>query len=157
MEVSMKMIKGFKVYNHKAKEPWGIVSDICFDCDTSKVTSIVAETISIVPISKIIAFDEINNIINGAVVLKKGTVSRVQRLDDKACRQHSFKGIETVLDENMTKNRLRDIRFNFETGEMTDIVISKNLLTPKNSVRINRIIAKENIIYLQKEGGSGNV
>lgn len=71
MEVSMKMIKGFKVYNHKAKEPWGIVSDICFDCDTSKVTSIVAETISIVPISKIIAFDEINNIINGAVVLKK--------------------------------------------------------------------------------------
>lgn len=78
-------------------------------------------------------------------------------MDDKACRQHSFKGIETVLDENMTKNRLRDIRFNFETGEMTDIVISKNLLTPKNSVRINRIIAKENIIYLQKEGGSGNV
>ena len=159
MEISAKDIKGFKVYDHEATEPWGTVADICFDCRSAKVITVLVETISIIPITKVIDFNSINNIIKGAVVLKKDiTVQNREKENPADERQIHFNKISKVLDGTSRANRLRDIKFNFETGAMTDIIFSKNIFSKKNSVGVNKIWVKDNTIFIEKnEGRSGNV
>jgi len=156
LEISSKNLKGFKVYDHESSEPWGTIKDVCFDCNPAKVKCFVVETLSLVPIAKIVEFGQVNNIIKGAVVLKKGAMA-------KPCKasgingQLSFDNVAKVAYANHTRTRLRDIRFDFETGEMTDLIVSKNILSPQNHIKANQIVLKENTVYMQSEGGNDNV
>ena len=156
MEISVKSLKGFKVYDHESSEPWGTVKDVCFDCDPAKVKYFVVETLSLVPISKRVEFEQINNIIRGAVVLKKDAVAKPCKISEQRDTL-IFDNVKKAVCENQKKVRLRDIRFDFETGEMTDFVVSKNMFSPKSHIKAKQIFINENTVYMQSEGGKGNV
>ncbi len=152
MEISVKNLKGFKVYNHESSEPWGTVKDVCFDCSPAKVKCLVVETLSLVPISKRVEFGQINNIIKGAVVLKKDALAKPFRQD-----KLSFEKVKKAVCDNQKSIQLRDVRFDFETGEMTDFVVSKNIFSPKSHIKAKQISVKENTVYINGGGGKNNV
>ena len=156
MEISVKNLKGFKVYDHESTEPWGTVKDVCFDCNSARVRYFVVETLSLVPISKRVEFSQINNIIKGAVVLKKDALAKPYKGTEQSDRL-SFDNIKNAACPNREITRLRDIRFNFETGEMTDLVVAKNIFSPKSYIRAKQISVKENTVYMQSEGGKNDV
>lgn len=156
LEISVKNLKGFKVYDHESSEPWGTVKDVCFDCDPAKVKYFVVETLSLVPIPKRVEFGQINNIIKGAVVLKKDALAKPCKGTAQSDRL-SFDNIKKAACPNQKRTRLRDIRFDFETGEMTDFVVSKNIFSPKSHIKVRQISIKENTVYMQSEGGENNV
>lgn len=156
MEISVKNLKGFKVYDHESSEPWGTVKDVCFDCEPAKVKYFVVETLSLVPISKRVEFGQINNIIKGAVVLKKNALAKTCKISEQSGRL-SFDSVKKAAYADQKRTRLRDIRFDFETGEMTDFVVSKNIFSHKSHIKAKQISIKENTVYMQSEGGKNNV
>ena len=151
MQLSVKDIKGFKVYNHESDEPWGVVADICFNCDNATVTELIVETLSIIPITKTVKFNEINNIIKGAVILKANSMPQIRNknLNTTDATEH-FNRIEYVSD-NQTKKKLWDIRFDFETGELVDLVVAKNFFSRKNHIPANKMYLKDNTIYINSK------
>ena len=156
MEISVKNLKGFKVFDHESSEPWGTVKDVCFDCDPVKVKYFIVETLSLVPISKRVEFGQINNIIKGAVVLKKDALAKPCKISEQKDKL-SLDNVKKAAYANQKRTRLRDIRFDFETGKMTDFVVSKNIFSPKSHINAKQISVKENTVYMQSEGGKDNV
>ncbi len=141
-----KNIKKLKVYDYNMREPWGTVRDLCFENDSQSIKAIVVETISLIPISCLVEFKDIKNIGMRGIILKKDCrTKKISCLEDFT----SIKSISSVRNDKNKKSIFRDMRFNLETGEITDIVLAKNIFSKKTKIPINKITIKENTIYIE--------
>lgn len=150
MEISAKKLKGFKIYNHEANKPFGVVTDICFDESLSKIIALTSETISIIPITKTVSFDSINNIGKDYIVLKKDAEIQSKNSLNNQQSQINFNEIKKAIDPKSHFKKVRDIRFDFETGKMTDIVVSENIFTKQINICRRNVSVKNNTIYINK-------
>ncbi len=150
LEICFKKIKKLKVYTHGKSEPWGIVRDVCLENNTPGIRAIVVETISLIPISRMIEFKDIKHIGEREVVLNENF--RIKKvLNENSENFVSVKNIYSVKNNKSQKSLFRDMRFDTETGEITDVIFSKNFFSQKTKIPINKITVKENTIYIDNE------
>ncbi len=149
VKLSINKLKGTKVYFVEQHEPWGIFCDVMLN-KNGKVVAYIVKTLSIVPISKVIQNRDIDRIENGRIVVKSGTRLVNCELFQKAYRDNVMKleSVKKVVSHNMKSKKLKDMRFEFETGEMCDIVVSQNIITGKHRILVNKIFTKDNTIYI---------
>ncbi len=151
MKVSKSKLKNAKVYFCGESEPFGVFSDTILD-ESGRVAGYMVKTLSIVPISKIIRIGDIEKIVDGRVYLSKSaTLENSEhfktRTGGKFVYADNIKTAAVGLDK--ASRKLKDIRFDFETGEICDVVIVKNIITGKEKLSVNKISAKDNTIYIQ--------
>ena len=63
--------------------------------------------------------------------------------------------IKNAVDQDKGRGRLKDIRFDMETGEICDLVVLKNIIVGKEEISVNKIFAKDNTIYIEKQCKKG--
>ena len=150
MKVTNKELKNSKVYFCDESEPFGVFSDAILD-ESGRIAGYLVKTLSIVPISKIIRVCDIEKIIDGKVFLTKGaTLENSEHFKTRTGgRLLCTDQIKTAVGTDKIPRKLKDIRFDFETGEICDVVIIKNIITGKEELSVNKISAKDNTIYVE--------
>ena len=144
MELSLKKIKGFRVYEDGASEPWGIIVDAVLDENKMSIVALKADTLSLIPLPKIIPLDNISVIASEKVIVNE-CKNFINSKENCTCELSELK---------VSKNKkLRDVLFLAETGEMTDVIISKNIFSSKAQVSVNKIFVRDNTIYIKQKGG----
>ncbi len=152
LNVGVKKLKKFKVFRAKEREPWGIVKDVCVSNYSDCVKALLVETISLVPLGKIVEISDIKRIERGRIILNEEYTSK--KISDFNDFRYEFLNPTEVRAVKIRENenrRFKDMRFNLETGEITDIVVSKNIFSPKTKIPINKISVKENTIYIGRD------
>lgn len=144
MEISIKKLKGTKVYFENDTEAWGVVSDVIFDCKLKKAVALVIKTISLIPFCRLIGMEYILSLYDKKIVLKRTCNPKGLFLETSGSSI-----LNQVIDPNLRKSRLKDIHFDFETGLLCDVVFSKNILSGNHKVLINKISLKDNTIYIE--------
>ncbi len=144
LNICLSKLKGSKVFlEDEDDEECGTVRDVCFDEKNGSVEAIVVEPCSLIPISRRIKVEDISEIRGGRVILKKeGTAENTFR----GCPMNDICAVST---QGSHGNCLRDVAFNTENGEITDVFISKNRFSKKRKISINKIRVKDNTIYIE--------
>ena len=155
MKISTRKLKNAKVFYFGEAEPFGIISDTIID-EYGKVAGYLVKTISIVPISKIISVGDILKFDNGKVILLNGiTPANSEHFKSKAGTNLVYAGsIKNTVEGEKRRGKLKDIRFDMETGEIYDLVVLKNIIAGKEEISVNKISAKDNTIYIEKQCNS---
>ncbi len=150
MRFSIGELKNTKVYLYGEDEPFGIFSDTILD-EYGIVKGYVVKTISIVPISKIVKQEDIDRVENEKIVLTKDvTLLNPERFKNEVNTKFVYADrIKTAVMPDLKENKLKDMRFDFETGQICDVLILKNIITGKEEIPVNKIFAKDNTIYIK--------
>lgn len=151
MNIGVRELENSKVYRYGEDEPWGIVRKACLNRETNRLEALAVDTCSLIPLRRIIGYEYVECIRGKSIFLKKGCIS-----------SPAEKSVDKVLDmatfgtAAKPRERLRDLSFDTETGEITDVVVSRNKITKKRKIPINKIYIKDNTIYIKKQGGNDN-
>lgn len=147
---SVKAYKGLKVYKEYNSEAYAVVNDVYFKKDDNRIFAFLISTLSLVPMHKVILVDSISMLSNGGVYLRQ-SCEPMELADFQKSFRNSCFTLESIrgVSSGSSKMKLNDICFNSETGEITDVVISKKKFTKKNKVSINKIVLKDNTIYVE--------
>ncbi len=143
MNISLKKLIGQYVYKDVNDEPWGRVKGVCFTDKGNKISSVTLETLSLIPLSCVIPIEEFPDTIDKKLIL---------------CTESSFGKEKTGLADNqifraVCKNgkcgKIKDMRFDFETGEITDVIIGKGAFGIGEKVSVSKMHIKDNTIYIE--------
>ena len=144
MEISLKKLKGTPVFFENKPEPWGIVSDVVFDCKQKKAVALLVKTLSLVPICNTISLNSAKGLFDKKIILKSD-------VNIKNSLKNNLQGstLNQIFDSDLKKGKLKDIHFDFETGALCDIIFSKNIIAGNQKISINKIFLKDNTIYIE--------
>ncbi len=143
MNTSLKKLIGKSVYRDMDDEPWGKVKGVCFSEEESRISSVVIESLSLVPLSTTISIKEIWSDDNKKLILKSESVI------GKGRNSLTDSQISKAVYKNGGYGKIKDMRFDFETGEITDIVIAAGVLRKGEKVSVNKTYIKDNTIYIE--------
>jgi hypothetical protein len=123
-----------------------------YDKKKNRFVGFEIKTLSLIPLEKLIKFESISEfnlnkikVKNHPEICYKENADTVSRVDTKKTK--------VSLNNKNIKSRLKDFSFNIETGELTDIIFSKNLLSQPKTISANKILLNDNTIYItDKEG-----
>ncbi len=143
MNVSLKKLIGQYVYKDTEDEPWGRVKGISFADEGDRISSITLETLSLIPLSSSVPINEI---------LDDGGKKLILQSEISVSR-----GIDNLMDSKISKavykngkySKIKDMRFDFETGEITDVIIGKGAFRRGEKIAVNKMYIKENTIYIE--------
>ena len=150
MTISVKKIKGTKVYLNEASQPWGAIENVIFDRENKKVSAFSVKTLSIVPICKVVEKSSVENLDSDKMILKKNApILNFEKYSTDKVSGIALDTVKTAVSPGGFRKKLKDIRFDFETGEMSDMVISENIIVGKRRISVNKISLKDNTIYVE--------
>lgn len=143
MNISLKDLIGQCVYKNKDDEPCGKVKGVGFSEEGNKVSSVTVESLSLIPVSRSVPISEILDagdkklILSSEISVSRGT----DRLMDGKLLKAVYK--------NGKCGKIKDMRFDFETGEITDAIIGKGTFRRGEKITVNKMYIKENTIYIE--------
>ena len=143
MNVTLKNLIGQCVYKNKDKEPVGKIKGVCFSPEGDKISSVAVESLSLIPLSRTVPIGEISGIGNKKLILQSDV--SISRGQDKLMGD---KGLKAVC-INGRYGKIKDMKFDFETGEITDITIVKDAFARGEKIIVNKMYIKENTIYIE--------
>lgn len=151
MQISLKKIKGLYLYEAGSTEPCGVVKGVYFSTETGLVDAILAETVSLIPINKTICIHDIDYINNRKAVLKNGIafINNEKFIKEQRKKDVFEDKISNIVQGNSSPRKIRDMQFEFETGEITEIIVDNGFLRKKNKIPINKMKIKDNTIYIE--------
>ncbi len=150
MKINLKKIKGMDVFENGASLPCGKVRGVCFSKD-GEVECLLVESQSIVPIAKKFNINSFQKLSEKGLFFKKGltfsdyTKGRPDEITDK--------NISRVALPDGKSGVLKDVVFDFETGEITEFFVKKGRFQKPREILINKIKIKDNTIYIDSKGG----
>lgn len=145
MNLSVREMEGYKVYRFGDDEPCAVVRTVCIH-SAERIGAIAVDTCSLIPLRRFIKYEDIDCIKGKAVYLKPDCDAQYSY---SAEDMQSGRGDAVCTADGKNCGILRDYRVNAETGEITDIVISKNKISKKSKIPINKIYIKDNTIYIK--------
>lgn len=150
VQVSVKRIKGMYLYENGETEPCGVIRGVYLSKDTGAVDLVLAETASLIPISRTVSVNDIEVMGDKRAVLKKGISFKNNENVPKAQMKKDVleDDILNVIQQNNKTLKKGDMRFDFETGEITELVVKNGFFRKKNKIPINKIRIKDNTIYI---------
>ena len=159
MRVSAKDVKGKKVYTSKREAPIGVVCDVLADESCGRIVGYMIKSLSLIPLESAVDREDIKTIDKEKIILREGAKPESpegfkKRKNTKLTKTEEVK---SVMMPNLKKRKAGDISFDFETGEMCDIVVSKGIFGTKKRIFTNKIYLKDKVIYLKEEGGDESV
>ncbi len=128
MTLGLKELKNINVYYQNHEQPFARVFGVVVDADTKKIIAYKVKTLSIIPISQYITADRILWTDKRKMVLKN--ISPYSGTP----KTEILNSIEIADTRRMIckhNYRIRDVRFDFEIGEMANIIMSKTLFSSK--------------------------
>ncbi len=151
MKVDLNKLKNIKVYLYGEEEPFGIFSDTILD-NFGNIKGCVIKTISIVPISKAVNKEDILDISYEKIILAQGVgVQSINKFIERSGSELIYSNnIKTAITPDAKVKKLKNISFDFETGQICDIVVLKNIISGKEEISVNKIYAKDNTMYVEK-------
>ncbi len=151
VQMSVKGIKGTYIYENGNTEPCGVIRGVYLSKDTGTVDLVLAETVSLIPISRTVSMRDIEVMNDKRAILKKGIVFRNNEnfLKEQIKKDVFEDDISNVIQQNNKPLKKRDMRFDFETGEITEVVVNNGFLKKKNKIPINKMLIKDNTIYIE--------
>ena len=144
MNITLKKLIGQYVYKDKNDEPWGRVKGVCFTDGGSKICSVMVESLSLIPLSCVIPIKEILDIGDKKLILRP-EISIGKRTEGLTTDNQ----ISGAVCKNGKCGRIKDMRFDFETGEITDIIIRKSVFGKGEKVCVNKAYIKNGSIYIE--------
>ncbi len=134
-----------------SNEPIGTYANTILDIHGTAIGYLI-KTISIVPISTVIRLEDIYKLTDNKIILKMGSIP-ISLEHFKTNVKNAF-----VFSDNMKKaitsdfklKKIKDMRFDVETGQICDIVVLKNIIVGKETIPVNNIFAKDNTIYINE-------
>ena len=149
MQINKKKLEGVKVYALNADEPCGKVADVCISEKKKCIDFLIVESMSLIPISKKIPMTEIHVLTDKKIVLKHSfSEYNVCTRDNESIFEKDIIGAK--INNNRMK-KISDIKFIFETGEITDVLIKKNVFTKSESIKVSDLKIRNNIFYIIDE------
>ncbi len=151
MKIALGKLKNFNVYLSGSDEPLGVFSDAILE-KYGRLTGYIIKSISIVPISYVVRLEDIENINDKKIILKRDAHPLSPDLfkrEFESCLIYSSNIKKAMLSGTKPK-KVKDMQYDFETGLICDVVIVKNILSGKEDVSVNKIYAKDNTIYISK-------
>lgn len=151
MQMSVKGIKGAYIYEHGKTEPCGVIRGVYLSKDTGAVDLVLAETVSLIPISRTVSVRDIEAISDKGAVLKKGVIfGGNEHFFKRQIKNDIFEDEISNVVQSDNKPRIKgDMRFDFETGEITEVVVNNGFFRKKNKIPINKMRIKDNTIYIE--------
>lgn len=150
LNVDFKKIKGNGVYFEDSSEPWGIVDAAIFDCSKSLVSALKIKTLSLIPIFKTARISSVAGLEYKKIIIKKdANITSYAFFKSHSPNTIDIPPSERSLPTTSNLGKVRDIRFNFETGELCDIVVSKNFISRNRRIPVNKIYLNDNTIYVE--------
>ncbi len=151
VQMSVKGIKGTYIYENGNTEPCGVVRGVYLSKYTGAVDLVLAETVSLIPISRVVSMRDIEVMKDKRVVLKKGIAFRNNEnfLKEQIKKDILEDDISNVIQRDNKPRKKGDMRFDFETGEITEIVVNNGFFKKKNKIPINKMRIKDNTIYIE--------
>lgn len=143
MNVSLKDLIGQYVYKNKNDEPCGKVKGVYFSTYGNMVSSVSVETLSLIPVSCTVPINEITDIGDRKLILQS-ELSLNKGMDSLMVD----KTLKTVY-KNGKYGKIKDMRFDFETGEITDVIIGNGVFRRDKKISVNETHIKENTIYIE--------
>jgi len=144
MNISLKELIGKNVYKDENGDPWGKVKGVCFADEGSKICSVMVESLSLIPLSCVIPIKEI---------LDTGDKKLILRSEISIGKRNEGLTTDNQISGAVCKNgkcgRIKDMRFDFETGEITDIIIRKSVFGKGEKVCVNKTYIKNGSIYIE--------
>lgn len=127
MKLGLKQVKNIEVYYQDQDQPFAKVCGVILDQNTKKILAYKIKSLSLIPISSFVAANRILKTDNKKMVLKNN-------LDFYCDKKAILNNIEIGNISELScvhKFKIRDIQFDFEVGEMSDIIFSKTIFSPK--------------------------
>ena len=145
--INKNSLNGKYVYLISENEPCGKVNGLYFSAKTGQIVALSIESLSLIPITKRVEISDIHKLTGEKIVLKKEPRSN----DDININ------FDTILDKDVIGikengkriKRIKDINFDFETGEISDFVIKRNPFGKKESIVIESAEIKKGVIYIK--------
>ena len=148
--VLIKSINKFKnvlVYENSAGYPWTRLKDFVLEEDGKKIKSLLIVSESIIPVSYLVPFSDLEKFLETKIILKSKAVSKPynNKIADESISLLSLKKEKIV--EGGRKKKLSDICFDIEAGEIEDFVFTdfpigkKHYFSPEDAC-IKELIAK---------------
>jgi len=147
MDVSLKSIKGLNVYEKDCSEPSGRIKGVCFSKDRNRIDAVLVETLSLIPLSKKFFMEEFGEICDKKVFLKDGV--SVQSAKSKKEEDISEEKISGACCTGCNVQKISDMQFDFDTGEINCIILDNGIFKKKDKVKINKMHIKDNTIYIK--------
>ena len=151
MQISQNRLKGLWVYEIGSEEPCGRVKGLCFSEDKNNIKSLQVETISLVPLCKNIEIEAFEGIYGKKIFLKKNFSFKEQNLKKSSSTENE--NISKIVLNNGKPKKIKDLRFDFETGEITDFYIDNGFFRRAKEYSVNKIQITDNTIYIETKGG----
>jgi len=147
MEINLNLSKldGMNVYEYQKSEPCGKIVGCCFSGENGNVSSLIVETLSLIPVKKNITLNKIRKVTNDKIEINCELSDKNNyRVND--IRYNDIVGVNRA---NKTAKKIKDISFDCETGVITDIVVKQNILKKSEIFHVNKITIKDNTIYIE--------
>lgn len=136
MKLGLKQVKNIEVYYQDQDQPFAKVCGVILDQNTKKILAYKIKSLSLIPISSFVAVNRILKTDNKKMVLKNNS--------DYYCDKNAILNnieIGNISELSCVHNlKIRDIRFDFEVGEMSDIIFSKTIFSPKFRVEAKDVL-----------------
>ena len=146
MHCDMKSLRGSEIYKFGSSQPWGTVRSVLISPYSGKVVSILANTISIIPLSFLIDMDNLLYITPHKITLKKNCTGITYIQNDFFIYPESM---HCVANTSNIKHKIKDFTFDTESGDISEITVSAGRFSRKKKISINNIEIKDNTIYIK--------
>ncbi len=147
MKINLKNLIGVTVFENGREEPCARVIGVGLLENQKYVGSIHLETLSLIPLKRTISVDDVLKITREKIILKPG--SDVLKLKKNEENGNCAEVISKVLYYNGKCGKIKNMQFDFETGEIFSFEIGKGFFRKKDFVPADRMQVKDNTIYVE--------
>ncbi len=143
MKITLKKLIGKCVYKDENQEPWGRIKGVCFADSGERISSVTVETLSLIPICVDVSIKQISD--NG----DKKLILNSEKSIGKERKGLIDKKISKAVCSDGKCGKIKNMQFNFETGEITDIIIGTGVFRKDEKIYVNKTHIKDNTIYIE--------
>lgn len=144
--INKKALEGKPVYLIDSNEPFGKVESISFSRTKGLVDALIVETLSIIPTKRRVEVSDIYKLTSKQIVLNdKYTEKKVDSGGDSVCEK-DIMGIKT---ENGQIKKIKDYRFDFETGEIKDFIFKQSFFYKQETIPVKELKIQDNNVFIK--------
>ena len=141
MKLGLKELKNVNVYYQNQEQPFAKLYGVVVNKDTKKIIAYKIKNLSLIPISGYFIADDIFWVDKRKMVLKNNVNPK-----QFAYEKQNLNNIEVVDVHCMVckqNYRIKDVCFDFEIGEMTEIIMSKTPISSKIKVDAKNVLLEK--------------
>ncbi|MBQ7096772.1 MAG: hypothetical protein IJN96_01720 [Clostridia bacterium] len=144
--ITKKALEGTPVFLIDSEEPFGKVEGISISKTNGLVDALIIETLSIIPIKRRVEISDIHKLTSKRIVLNRKYSAKKINFDSESVCEKDIVGIKNQKGQI---KKIKDFRFDFETGEITDFIFKPTFFYKQETVPVKELKIQENKVYIK--------